>query len=88
MKNRLRIDSKCSRIMQQLLQLELSLPFLNVWSAITLTNNLRICFHFALTFVSLPALPPSSTDLHGIKSARIRQQLPEDSFSWLRVFLL
>lgn len=59
-------------------------PFLNVSNANMLTQ-LRICFYLASNFALLPALPPSSTDLHGLRSARIRQQLPGDSFSWLRV---
>lgn len=67
-------------IMQQLLQLDLSLPILNVSSANTLANNLRIGFYFASNFALLPALPPSSTDWHGLRSARIMQQLPEGNF--------
>lgn len=66
--------------MQQLLQLEFSLPFLNVRNANTLANNLRISFNFASNLALLPALPPSSTNLHGLQSSRITQQLPGDSF--------
>lgn len=69
-----------NRIMQQLLQSELSLPFLNAISANTLNNKLRISFYLTLCCcLRCPLAAQTQTAWFTLRQDY--EQLPDASFS-------